>query len=427
MKVQVNDDTSSLHKIGEFVMEYTPYANAFANAIVNRIGMTIVTSKAWNNPWARFKQGTLELGETIEDIFANIANPVSYDPEDAESTLYKRTVPDIRAAFYVMNWQKVYPTTVSEEQLRTAFISWGNITSLIAAITESLYTSLALDEFLTMRYMIARSMLNHDFYSVAHASIDTTPSDAIVKYRQVTNDLKLLKTKFNRAGVRNSTPVAEQVIIMPNDVEAKLGVNVLADAFNLNQVDYIGNRIELDSWYFDGDDEQRLALLFENDTTYKPFTADEKKTLASVSAFKCDERLLMIFDNLNRMASVQNAKGLYFNYFLHAWKTFAISPFKNAVVFTSTASTVTGITVTPTTATVTKNSSTQFSATVKGTGLYSRAVQWSVTGGNSSDTRIDPFTGVLHVGGKESSKSLTVTATSTFDGSISGTAAVTVS
>ena len=42
--IQIYDNTESLHNIGQFIMNYQPYQNAFLSAIVNRIGLT--TSKA---------------------------------------------------------------------------------------------------------------------------------------------------------------------------------------------------------------------------------------------------------------------------------------------------------------------------------------------------------------------------------------------
>lgn len=88
------------------------------------------------------------------------------------------------------------------------------------------------------------------------------------------------------------------------------------------------------------------------------------------------------------------------------------------------APTVTGVTVSPTTANVQKGTTRQFSATVSGTGAYSSAVTWSVTGGGAG-TSIDT-NGVLTVAAGETAPTLTVTATSTADNTKKGTATVTV-
>lgn len=428
--VRLPDDNSSIHDIGNFIMSYESYQNAFCNALVNRISKVLVTSRIWENPWAVFKKGTLELGETVEEIFVNIAKPHSFDPSTAEDELYKREMPDVRAAFHTMNYQKMYKVTVSQQQLRQAFVSFSELESLVSNIVETLYTSMNLDEWLTTKYMLARECLNGGVYTVVTSPIEgdgADPSDAIKKYREYTNNLKLLKTIYNRAGVRTSTPVSDQIIIMPNKAESVLGVDVLANAFNINQVDYISERVSVDYFYFDADDEARLAELFANDPTYKPFTAAEKEALAAINAVKLDRRWFMIFDNLNEMRNVENGQGLYWNYMLHAWRTFSASPYANALVFTSQASSIAKVTVSPATANATQGSSLQMLAAVTGTGLYDKAVTWAIKSDKElkAATNIDGGTGALHIAADETvDTAITVTATAK-DGK-TGTATITV-
>lgn len=86
--------------------------------------------------------------------------------------------------------------------------------------------------------------------------------------------------------------------------------------------------------------------------------------------------------------------------------------------------TVTMVSVSPATASVGKGDTESFSATVAGTNSPSQSVTWSVTGGISG-TSISP-SGVLTVAAGETASTLTVTATSVFDDSKSGSATVTV-
>lgn len=111
--VRVPDDTRSIHDIGNYILSYQAYQNAFLTALVNRIGRVLVTSRMWQNPWAVFKKGKLEYGETVEEIFANIAKPHSFDPSKAEKEVFKREIPDVRAAFHSMNFQKFYKVTIT--------------------------------------------------------------------------------------------------------------------------------------------------------------------------------------------------------------------------------------------------------------------------------------------------------------------------
>lgn len=428
--VRIPDDTRSIHKIGDFIMSYEPYQNAYIKALVNRVGRVLVTSSLWEDAWAVFDKGRLEYGETVEEIFANIAKPFSFDPAEAETKLYKRHIPDVRAAFHSMNWQKVYPVTVSNDQLRQAFISYGEMTSLIAYIVDTLYTAMSLDVFLTKKYMLCREALNGGIYTVVTAPISGTnanPEDAVEKYREYTNNLTFLKTTYNRAHVRNHTPIDKQVIIVPNKAEAVIGVKVLAAAFNLSEVDYISRRIAVDSFEFDADDEERLALLFENDDTYVPFTGPEKLALQKINAVKLDTDWFMCFINFEQFTENYNGLGLYWQYFYHVWRTFSASPFANAVLFTEQASEITSVTVSPTTANVAQGTFIQMNAVVAGTGLFDKTVTWSITSDTelASGTNIDGGTGVLRIAADEvADTGITVTATAV-DGQ-TGTATITV-
>lgn len=428
--VRIPDDNSSLHNIGQYIMQYEAYQNAFLTALVNRIARVIVTSRVWRDKWAVFDRGKLDYGETIEEIFVNIAKPHSYNPAKAETQVFKREIPDVRAAFHSMNYQKFYKVTISNDQLRQAFLSYYEMNELIARIVDSLYTAMNLDTFLTKKYMLAREAINGGIYTVVTKPISgdgAEPDDAVSKYRQYTNNLEFLKTAYNRAGVRNSTPIADQVIIVPNEAEAILGVKVLAAAFNLSEVDYISKRIAVDSFEFDADDEERLAELFANDATYKPFTDEEKKALQKISAVKLAKDWFMCFDNFEQFTENYNGEGLYWQYFFHVWKTFSVSPFANAVLFTSQASKVTEVTVSPSEANVAQGTSIVMSAEVAGIGLFEKAVEWSVTGTGAlaSGTRIDGTSGVLRVASDEEvGNVLTVTATAK-DGQ-TGSAQVTV-
>lgn len=428
--VRIPDDNRSLHNIGQYIMQYESYQNAYLTALVNRIARVIVTSRMWKDKWAVFDMGKMDYGETIEEIFVNIAKPHSYDPAKAETQVFKREIPDVRAAFHSMNYQKFYKVTISNDQLRQAFLSYYDMNELIARIVDSLYTAMNLDTFLTKKYMLAREAINGGIYTVVTKPISgdgADPDDAITKYRQYTNNLEFLKTLYNRAGVRNSTPIADQVIIVPNEAEATLGVKVLAAAFNLSEVDYISKRIAVDSFEFDADDEARLAELFANDSTYKPFTGEEKKALQLISAVKLAKDWFMCFDNFEQFTENYNGEGLYWQYFFHVWKTFSVSPFANAVLFTSQVSEVTAVTVSPATANVAQGTSIVMTAEVAGTGLFEKTVEWSVKGAKdlASGTRIDGTSGVLRVASDEKvGNVLTVTAMAK-DGQ-TGTAQITV-
>lgn len=431
--VRVPDDTRSLHAIGDFIMNYQPYQNAFVNAIINRIAMTIVTSKMWDNPWTVFKRGYMEFGETVEEIFVNLAKPHSYDPVTAQSEVFKREIPDIRAAFHTMNYQKFYKDTIQNDQLRQAFLSWQGITDLIARIVDSMYTAQNYDEYCVMKYMISRAILNGDVSYKAVPSVFSTADDIVYAARSISTDFTFLKTNYNRAGVYNSTLRDDQYIIISADLEALVDVGVLARAFNMEYADFLGHVIIVDS--FSQHDTARLAELFANDSTYSAFSGDDITALGNIAAVIVDRDWWMVFDNLMQNTELYNGEGLYWQYWLHAWKTFSISPFANACAIVSSVGSITSVTVSPSTATMAPGASATFSAAVVKSGLVSDAVKWSITKQKSAETHIDPFSGVLYLGADETGTAnaggtayeIVVTATSVVDSTAYGTATVTVS
>lgn len=421
-----NDAIMSLRGIGDIIMQYQPLQNAFLSALVNRIGRVIITSRLYENPWAGFKKGLLEYGETIEEIFVNLAKPYQFDPVKAETNVFKRRTPDVRAAFHSMNYQKFYPATVSNDQLRQAFLSWQGITDLIGKIIEQVYTAANYDEFLVMKYLIAQMALQGNIYPVSIPTV-TADNARAVTTQMVTyaKNLSYMSSTYNQAGVKTYTDPNFLYMILTTDISSIFDVEVLALSFNMSKAELIGRQVGVDG--FGTFDNERLAEIFADDpyTTYVPFTETEKNALASIKGLMVDESWFMIFDNYYNMTEIYNPEGLYWNYFYHVWKTFSVSPFSNAVLFTEQTPAISSVTVSPGTATVSKGQNAQFTANVVSTGFAPKNVVWSVEGASETVSTITD-TGLLTVANDETNTSLTVKATSVFDGEKVGSATVTV-
>ena len=422
--IQVYDNTESLHNIGQFIMNFQPYQNAFLSALVNRIGLTIVTSKMWNNPWSVFKQGYMEFGETVEEIFANISKPHSFSPSTAEDEVFKREIPDVRAAFHTMNYQKFYKATIQNDQLRQAFLSWSGITDLIAKIVDTLYTGMNYDEYVTMKYMLCREILDGQMTYETVSSSDN--KDTVQKMRAMSTKFTFLNADYNRAGVHNAADRSEQYIIISSDYEAEIDVDVLAVAFHMDKAEFLGRLIVIDS--FDEHDTARLEELFGDDPSYSEFSAGEKTSLGKLHGILMARDWWMVFDNFQEMTQNYNGEGLYWNYWLHCWKTFSVSPFANAAVFTEETGSITSVTVSPSTANMYPATAMSFTAAVVTSGIIDDSVRWSISASAdfASGTKIDPYSGYLTIDAEEENTEITVTAKSVADSTKSGTATVTV-
>lgn len=416
-------NTASVRAIGNVMMNYEPLQNELLSALYNRIGRVLITSKMYYNPWAPFKKGLMELGETVEEVFVNIAKAHTFNPEKAESEFMKREIPDVRAAFHTMNYQKFYKATISNDQLRQAFLSWQGITDLIAKIVDAMYTAHNLDEFQVTKYMLARNILNGMLYGHTVPTVSKeNASDIVTEVKAISNELVYDTPNYNIAGVYTFTDKNDQFIITTARFDAIMDVNVLAAAFNMDKAEFMGHRVQIDG--FDRIDEKRMSELFADDPNagYVPLTKDEKAALAAVPAIIIDRDYFMIFDNLYKFTEDYNGEGLYWQYWYHAWKTFSTSPFANGVVFVPGVQAVTSVTVSPATATVNKGNMLQLNATVETENFAPTSVVWTV---NSEISTISA-TGLLTVPITETAETLTVTATSTFDDTKTGTATITV-
>jgi hypothetical protein len=367
-----------------------------------------------------FKKGLLDYGETIEEVFVNIAKPFQYDIEDSEDTVFKRTMPDVKSAFHILNYQEYYPVTIQDKDLRKAFLSWDGITDLIGRIVDSMYSAANLDEFLVMKYLLARNILKGQIQTKDVPETSTANMKQIVStIKGVSNQMEFMSTNWNLARVHNYATKDRQYIIVNSQFDATMDVEVLAAAFNMDKAEFMGHKVLVDS--FGTLDDQRLNLLFKDDPNYVALTTAEKQALDTIPAVLVDGDWFMIYDNLYNFTEQYNAKGMYWNYFYHVWKTFSTSPFANACVFVPGTPAVTSVTVTPSTVSAQAEQTVQLSAKVVTSYFASQEVNWEIDGtGATIDnagnvTLSDTATGTYNV-----------TATSAFDPSKSGTATITV-
>lgn len=336
-QVPVVETATDIPKVGEVIYGTPAIANEFINALVNRIAIVRVQSATFNNPYEILKKGYLDYGESIEEIFVNIAKVFEFSQEKAEARELKQYKPDVKSAFHVMNWRVIYPVSVSDEELRMAFLSAEGVTDLIARIVDSVYTAANYDEFLLFKYMLIKSVTGGKFLPVPVNA--GTPANWAKAFRGTSNMLPFMSSKYNAAGVLTTTPKDRQVIFMDAQFNADFDVDVLSAAFNMNKADFMGRLFLIDDWTaFDND---RFEVIRENSDGIEEVTDAELALMANVKAVIMDEEWFQVYDNLSRFAEKFVASGLRWNYFYHTWKTVSMSPYANAVVFVDNSATTT--------------------------------------------------------------------------------------
>lgn len=421
----ITGDRDNLKIIGNVITSDAIVRNEFLSALVNRIGFVTVTSRLWENPWAVFNKGLVEYGTTVEEIYVDLAKPFAYDVEIAEKNVFKRVIPDVRSAFHCMNWQEFFKVTVQEKDLKRAFLGWDGVADLISKIIESMSTSLNYAVYQTMKYLIARTLLQGQGNAVEIPQVTTANMQEIVAIvRENSNNWTILNRKNNIAGVANHTPKDEQYLIITNKFDAKMDVEILATAFNMDKTEFFGHRMLVDG--FGEIDNDYLHDLFTDadghtDTGYIPITDAEKQALNQIPALMVDERFFQIYQNMHEMTEIFNGEGIYWNYWLHEWMTFSVSPFSQRALFVPAEPTVTAVSLSPDDATLAVGSTLTITATVTTTGFAPQAVEFT---SSDEDVATVDANGVVTA---VSAGSATITATSVYDSTVSGTASITVS
>ena len=388
----------NLAEIGTAIFNWSSTRNHFIESLFNRIGKVVISDKLYENPLKEFKKGMLEKGKTIEEVFVDLISENAYDPSVAETELYKRNLPHVKSVFHDVNRRGFYKTTVQHDTLSMAFLSEDGMANLVDKIISKLYTSDEYDEFLYMKQIVNQYGIEGKFkvVTVPEPTDEASTKNALAEIKKVSNDLTFMKPDYNFANVKTHTKKKDQIVLIDTSFDALVDVEVLASAFNMDKVDFIGRRVLIDD--FGG--------------------------LTGVFCAIVDKKWFMVYDKLLKTEEKYNEQGLYYNYWLHHWQVISASIFHNAVIFQSTTPTLTSIDLKPATATVYAGCSIQL--VVEATGTNNVTSKCTFThDGNSSLTYVNS-TGLLVIGDDETAETITVTATSVFDTDITDTAVITV-
>lgn len=419
-------NAESVRAVGQIIMSDENLYNTFAPALINRIGRVVIQSKLYRNPLEQFKLGYMELGDVVEEIFVNLLKPHPFDPEMSESTMLKRERPNIDSVFHRINFKAFYKITISYQELRAAFLTWSGLHDLVGRIIEQAYTSANWDEFIMFKYLLASAAVKKMLYPITvKEPTNADAEDITTEMVAASNALQFMSGTYNAMGVPNYTDKEDQIMIINARYAAIQDVNVLAQAFNMDKAQLQGRVVMVNNFTFDGLEMKRLKELEDIiGTPYPQFTADEITMLQNIPAMLVDQQFFVVIDQLFELRNFENGEGLYWQYWLHTWKLFSWSPFANAIVFTTDESSVISVTLTPATGNVAPGGTLQLTPTVTTTGSAPESVIYTVSGDKPTDSYVTSA-GLFHMAKNETNTTLTITATSTYNPAISGTATIT--
>ena len=347
-------NADNVAEVGQALLISQTLQNEFITSLVERIGLVIIRTVSLQNPLKKFKKGTMPQGRTIEEIYVDITQEHLYDPEIAETEQFKREIPNVKTLFHELNRKGFYKQTIQDDSLRTAFISWNHFDNFIGGIIQSIYNSSEVDEYKYMKLLVDNYYSKGLFHIVPVSKPDTGTATAEMVQKMRATALRMTLPQgtrdYNAMAVHTKSDMEDLHLIIDADLQARLDVDVLAKAFNMDRTNFLGNVTVIDGFASTG-----------------------------LEAVLIDKSWFMVYDMLNKMESTRNSQGLYWNYFYHVWQLFSSSRFANAVAFVSgDVEPVTQVIVDPVLAQVRQGRSYEFNAFIRATEDGDFDAQWKV-------------------------------------------------
>ena len=393
------------------IKTYNASYNSFINA-VNQIVTIYINGAEDRNPFYEMVKGFITYGDTIEHMFVDTFDVQDwYECEDADyETNFGRTPSKVYSLYYSSNFHKRVKASVQDIVMNKAARDWGQVNDLISEIIDKLYTSMIGEEADAAAALLNMAHTAGWCYLVKVNDIDITAYDGL-KDKMAANTIAIKAAanrlyvrgsrKYNYLGVKTRTDFGNQYIWLLPEYLAAQDVEVIASAFNMTKVEFLGHVVMCSDF---GGAEDTGAV-----------------------AFLTDQRWFQIWYQNKEVTYSYNAGTRLWNYFYFVDAYFAIGLFFNCVEFVSSMKTITSVTI-KASQKAQKCAATDIEVDIVNggeVGGWSSKCDWSILGQTSKRTFISPF-GRLFIGPDETAASITVTATSVQDPSKTSSVAVSV-
>lgn len=343
--IPILDENTDISAFGQPILNYQVVQNEFMSALINRIAATQFEVKYFNNPLRVLEGDRVPFGHAVQDIAVNKIAGRKFNVEDFAGLLAKYEA-DVKVQYLEVNSDLQYPVTITRAKLQKAFLSWDNLNSFIDEITNEMYNSAYIDEYNQVRALVTEAYLNNrvQIQTVSAVSDEATAKAFTEKARELFLNFQAPSSSYNAwakvggAGrpIITWTNPEDIVIIIKNSVRAKLDVQSLAAAFNVEYATLLGNIISVPDFDIYNDDGTKHS------------------DGSAIVGILCDKAFFKIREQDRDFSDFWNPNNRTWNLYLNLVKMYATSLFANAVVFATSTPTVpaTAITVASATATV---------------------------------------------------------------------------
>ena len=297
----------NISEVTTAILTYPNERNEFINVLTNKVSQVKFMHKLFSNPYKFFKKGTLPYGESIESIFVDLIKGKDFSEQwgssEADSVLGVNKPDNVKVEYYSENVRNKYKISISNQQLKKAFMSEDGLQRLIDMLVVAPLNSAEYDEFLVMKKLLSQIKMTELTLT------DYTGLTDVQKAKELTKTVKehlykfgFLSADYNSQGVMTFARPEECVILVTPEVKANLDVELLSTAFHMEKAEMESRLVLIDKF----EDENTLCIL-------------------------CDENLIQYYETLNETESFRNPNSLVTNTFFHRWAVAYGCGFVNAL------------------------------------------------------------------------------------------------
>ena len=322
--VPVIDDSTDISAFAQPILEYPVVYNEFCDVLVNKLVYSQFETMTFNNPLRVLEGDRIPLGYAGEHVYTNPAQARGFNVNDFAGLLIKYEA-DVKVEYHTVNSDVQYCVTVARQQLKKAMTSWDNLAEFITQLSNSLYNGCYIDEFRWTKNIISGAYKENRgvIQQISAVSSADTAKAFVEKARELFLNFQLPSNSFN-AWAKNGgagRPITtwsrpeDIVMVVRNDVRAKLDVEVLASAFNIDKATLLGNIITVDN--FDSYDDEGNKV-FDG---------------SAIVGGLFDKAWFKIKTQDMFMENFYNANNRTMQYYLNVIRMYNMSLFANGVIF----------------------------------------------------------------------------------------------
>ena len=290
--------------------DFTPTTIAEMGAMIGKIAYSVIHENSAEDHLAVFDKMPINKGDTIEQAVVKMAESLAYDEDGADALKREDSVK--LAVKYFKNWtRKKFKKTIDVPEIRKVLTSEVDVADVSSKIVSSMTEGDKQEKYENVRDLLTWGrqtsdggtgavLVNAETVSLSSGAIDY--KGVLVALKNAVSGMKFVNTSFNSISLKRRTRPEDIYILMPYQLKNKLDVEELAGVFNLDKAELKERIIETDTGIEGG----------------------------SYYIYIVDKHAILDFTRLYEMIDEKNADGLFWNYYLHTERLYALSPLFDA-------------------------------------------------------------------------------------------------